>query len=161
MIRTAGLTFRDRVERGVDVQVVAFRLGGEMHACDVALVEEVVSRRPVHPLPDVPEHVLGVLSLRGELVPVVDVASLLGLVRDASHPPSVLVLAAESGRVGVAAEGVEEVVDVPAGAVRPPPHGAGERGGYVAGVARVKGGALVNLIDLAELIRDRTTHSGD
>jgi purine-binding chemotaxis protein CheW len=158
VIRAAGLTFRERVLRGAAVQVVAFRLGGELHACDVALVEEVVSRRAVHPLPDVPDHLVGMLSLRGELLPVLDVAPLLGLVRDATRPPVVIVCETREGRVGVAAEGVDEVVDVPADAVRPAPHGAAEREGYVAGVARLDG-ALVNLIDLAEMLRDRTTQS--
>jgi purine-binding chemotaxis protein CheW len=156
MIRPTGIPFRDRVAQGLAVQVVAFRLGGELHACDVALVEEVVSRRAVHALPDVPDHVLGVLSLRGELVPVLDVAQMLGLVRAADRPSVVLVVSSGEMRVGVAAEAVEEVVDVPAGAVRAAPHG-GERDGFVAGVARLDG-ALVNLIDLAEMLREQTTH---
>lgn len=158
MIRPTGIPFRDRVARGIGVQVVAFRLGGELHACDVALVEEVVSRRAVHPLPDVPEHVLGVVSLRGELLPVLDVAAMLGVSRDGARPAAVLVVDTGDVRVGVAAEAVEEVVDVPGSVIRPAPHGGGERDGFVAGVARLEG-ALVNLIDLAELLREQTTHS--
>ncbi|HEX5727483.1 MAG TPA: hypothetical protein VFX98_18570, partial [Longimicrobiaceae bacterium] len=54
---------------------------------------------------------------------------------------------------------VDDVVTVPAGAVRPPPQAsAADRGGYVLGVARVDG-ALLTLIDLAELLRDHTTFS--
>jgi len=63
--------FRERVAED-QAQVIAFRVGGEWHACDVQLVEEVVTRSGIHPLPDMPPRLLGVLRLRGELVPVLE-----------------------------------------------------------------------------------------
>ena len=134
---------------------VVFRLGRELHACDVRLVEEVVVRRTIHPLPDVPPHLLGVLLLRGEMVPVMDVAPALGLALQAEQP-AILVVDLGETRVGVAAEAVHEVLEVPAEAVRPAPHTGGDRDAYVLGVARLEPG-LVNLIDLAEILRERTT----
>jgi purine-binding chemotaxis protein CheW len=151
--------FRDRAAADDGLQVIAFRIGGELHACDVLLVQEVVTKSPVHRLPDMPVHLLGVLRLRGELVPVVDVAPALELRLDTGRPPTVLVAETEHGRVGVAAEAVHEVVTVPPGAFRPAPRV--ERGGHLVGVARV-GADLLNLIDLAEILRDQATlHSGD
>jgi chemotaxis signal transduction protein len=58
----------------------------------------------------------------------------------------------------IAAEAVHEVMTVPPGAFRPAPLTAGERGGYLVGVARI-GAQLVNLIDLAEILRDQATLS--
>ena len=153
---SAGTDFRTLAARGEGVQAVVFRLGGELHGCDIRLVEEVVTRRAVHPLPDVPPHLLGVLMLRGEMVPVTDVAAALGLPAPAGRAPAVLVVALGEGRVGVAAEAVHEVMDVPAEALRPAPHTGGDRDAYVVGVARLPAG-LVTLIDLAELLRERTT----
>lgn len=153
---------RARLAGPEPVPVVAFRLGGELYGCDVLLIQEVVTRRPVHPLPDMPGHLLGVIRLRGELVPVVDVAPLLDVVRREAAGRAVLVVEEEeAGTVGVAADGVEEVVELPPDTVRPAPTTRTERDGYLIGVVRTEYG-LLTLIDLAEMIRDQTTlaHGG-
>lgn len=155
------LDFRALLERGEGAQAVAFRLGGELHGCDIRLVEEVVTKRQIHPLPDVPPHLLGMLLLRGEMVPVMDIAPALGLALAAGKAPSILVIGIGDARIGVAAEAVHEVLEVPGDAIRPAPHTGGDRDAYVLGVARLEIG-LVNLIDLAEILRERTTlDSGD
>jgi purine-binding chemotaxis protein CheW len=148
--------FRGRLERGEAVQVVAFHLGGEMHACDVALVEEALTRQRIHPLPDMPPEMLGVVLLRGDLVPVLDVAPALGLTRGAEDRCAVLVLGVDEVRVGVAADGLDEVRDVAPESLRHTPYTGGARDQYVLAVARLEAG-LVNLIDLAELLRERAT----
>ena len=148
--------FRERVAED-QAQVVAFRLGGELHACDVRLVEEVVTKRRVHPLPDMPPRLLGVLRLRGELVPVLDVAPMLDLSLE-SDAPAVMVLGLGEARVGVAADAVREVLRLEPDSYRAAPLTGAERDRFVAGVARVDG-ELVNLIDLAEMLREQTTLS--
>jgi purine-binding chemotaxis protein CheW len=150
------LDFPALLARGEGAQAVAFRLGGELYGCDIRLVEEVVTRRQVHPLPDVPAHLLGVLLLRGEMVPVMDVAPALGLALRTEKAPAILVIGVGEARLGVAAEQVSEVLEVPADAIRPAPHTGGDRDAYVLGVARLQVG-LVTLIDLAEILRERTT----
>ena len=147
--------FRERAAADEGVQVIAFRIGGELQACDILLVQEVVTKSAIHPLPDMPGHLLGVLRLRGELVPVLDVAPALELKLEAGRH-AVLVTEVEGGRVGVAAEAVHEVMTVPPGSFREAPLAGG--GGYLVGVARVDA-QLVNLIDLAEILRDQATLS--
>lgn len=150
--------FRERAALDEGVQVIAFRIGGELHACDILFVQEVVTKTTVHPLPDMPEHLLGVVRLRGELVPVVDVAPVLELSLERGGAPAILITELDGARVGVAAEAVHEVMTVPAGSLRPAPVTGADRGGYVVGVARI-GAQLVNLIDLAEILRDQATLS--
>jgi purine-binding chemotaxis protein CheW len=150
------LDFRTLLARGEGAQVVAFRLGGELHGCDIRLVEEVVTKRTIHPLPDVPPHLLGVLMLRGEMVPVMDVAPALGLALETERARSILIVTHGEGRVGVAVDAVHEVLEVPAECVRPAPHSGGDRDAYIVCVARVADG-LVTLIDLAEILSERTT----
>lgn len=144
--------FRERVAED-EAQVIAFRIGGELHACDIQLVEEVVTKRRVHPLPDMPPRLLGMLRLRGELVPVLDVAPLLEL-RLQADTPAILVVAVGDARLGVAVDATHDVVSLRPADYRPAPHGGGDRDRYVAGVARVNG-ALVNLVDLAEMLREQ------
>jgi purine-binding chemotaxis protein CheW len=146
--------FRERVAED-EAQVIAFRLGGELHACDIQLVEEVVTRRRIHRLPDMPPRLLGMLRLRGELVPVLDVAPLLDLALG-TEPPAILVVALGESRLGVAVDAAQDVVALTPADYRPAPHTGGERDEYVVGVARVDG-RLVSLIDLAEMLREVTT----
>jgi purine-binding chemotaxis protein CheW len=152
----SGLDFRALLDRGEGAQAVVFRLGGEMHGCDIRLVEEVVTKRTIQPLPDMPRHLLGVLMLRGEMVPVMDVAPALSVTLEGGRTPSVLVVTMGEGRVGVAVDAVHEVLEVPAECVRPAPHTGGDRDAYVVCVARIED-RLVTLIDLAEILGERTT----
>ena len=136
----------DGVPEEPGVQVVVFRLGGELHACDVQRVEEVVTGERLHPLPDVPPPLAGVIRLRGALVPVLDVAPVLGLTLREVRTPAVLIVEGDAGRVGVAVDEVREVTTLPASAIRR--GGAGGEDEHVLGVARVDG-ALVTLLDFA------------
>lgn len=154
------LDFRSLIARGEGAQAVAFRLGGELHGCDIRLVEEVVTKRPIQPLPDMPPHLLGVLMLRGEMVPVMDIAPALGLALEGGRTPSILVATHGEGRVGVAVDAVHEVLDVPAECVRPAPHSGGDRDAFVVCVARIDD-RLVTLIDLAEILGERTLDSAE
>jgi len=144
--------FRERVAED-EAQVIAFRIGGELHACDIQLVEEVVTKRRVHRLPDMPPRLLGMLRLRGELVPVVDVAPLLELALEAEQP-AIIVAAVGEVRVGVAVDAAHEVVTLTPAGYRPAPLTGGERDQFVVGVARIEG-KLVNLLDLAEMLREQ------
>lgn len=149
--------FRERVAED-EAQVIAFRIGGEMHACDVQLVEEIVTKRQVHRLPDMPPRLLGMLRLRGELVPVVDVAPLLDL-RLTAEQPAILVASVGDVRVGVAVDAAEEVVTLTPAEYRAAPLTGAERDQFVVGVARIDG-ALVSLLDLAEMLREQPARSG-
>lgn len=142
--------FRERVAED-EARVIAFRIGGEVHACDIGLVEEVVTKRKIHRLPDVPPRLLGILRLRGDLVPVVDVAPLLELGLQSSTP-AILVVAVHHTRLGIAVDAAEDVVALTPTDYRPAPLTGSERDQFVVGVARL-GNRLVNLIDLAEMLR--------
>jgi purine-binding chemotaxis protein CheW len=144
--------FRERIAADLPVQAIAFQIAGEMHACDVLLVEEVVTKHRIHPLPDMPPRLLGVIRLRGDLVPVIDVAPLLALSLAPDVAPSVLVVESEGLRVGLAADFVHDVIALPPGSYHPAPGGDA----FVAAVARVDG-TLYTLLDLAEILREQTT----
>jgi len=146
--------FRERVAED-EAQVIAFRLGGELHACDIQLVEEVVTKRRVHRLPDMPPRLMGMLRLRGELVPVLDVAPLLDLALQAEQP-AILVVGMGEARLGVAVDAAQDVVALTPADYRPAPLTGGDRDQFVVGVARLDG-TLVSLIDLAEMLREAAT----
>jgi len=61
-----------------DGPVVTFGMGDSLFALPVALVQEILDPRPVSRLPNSPQHLLGVIDVRGNSVAVIDLRSLLG-----------------------------------------------------------------------------------
>ena len=98
-------------------QVLTFTLGDETYGVDILRVQEIRGYSPVTRIPQSPPHVLGVLNLRGSIVPIVDMRMRFNLERAEYTPLTVIiVLSVESpvGRrdFGVVVDGVSDVIDV-------------------------------------------------
>lgn len=61
------------------IELLTFELGEEVYGVDLQQVVEILTPRPVTPLPRAPSFVAGVASLRGAVIPVLDLAARLGL----------------------------------------------------------------------------------
>ena len=87
---------------------VRFRVADEAYAVSVLNVLEVASLGDVTPVPGAPIQILGVRNLRGKILPVIDLAALLGTRR--SQPAGRLLVAESEGRqAGLAIDEVTEV----------------------------------------------------
>lgn len=87
---------------------VRFRVGEENFALPVGQVLEVADLGELAPVPGAPAAVLGVRNLRGQVLPVIDLATVLGTPR--AHPAEKLVITEEAGRrAGLA---IDQVTDV-------------------------------------------------
>lgn len=71
--------FLDGLELESLREVLAFKLGQETFAFDIRAVNEILRPRPITKLPRAPDFILGVLSLRGIILPVADTAKRLGI----------------------------------------------------------------------------------
>ena len=143
-------------------QVLTFTLGEETYGVDILRVQEIRGFSPVTRIPQSPPHILGVLNLRGSIVPIVDLRMRFTLERAEYTPLTVIiVLSVESavGRrdFGVVVDGVSDVIDVPVGDVKPAPElGAHVSTEFIEGLASVSG-RMVMLLDIDQLIgRDVT-----
>ncbi len=122
------------------MQMLGFTLAGEPYAVPVDTVREVVDTARPRLVPGTPPWLAGLISLRGRLVPVCDVAARLGL--DARGGP-VLVVAAHGERlVGLRVDAVQGILEVPADRLAPLPVGDEP---LLAGIAEVDGALLVAL----------------
>src|SRR5580700_150147 len=107
-------------------QVLTFVLGTETYGVDILRVQEIRGWTAVTKIPHAPPHVLGVLNLRGSIVPVVDLRMRFELERaEYTKITVIIVLSVNSsaGRreVGVVVDGVSDVVDVEAANVKQAP----------------------------------------
>ena len=138
-------------------QVLTFTLGDETYGVDILRVQEIRGCSPVTRIPQSPAHVLGVLNLRGSIVPIVDLRMRFNLERAEYTPLTVIiVLSVESsvGRrdFGVVVDGVSDVIDVPVSDVKPAPElGAQVSTEFIEGLAAVSG-RMVMLLDIDQLI---------
>jgi chemotaxis signal transduction protein len=125
------------------VQALVLPVGTDWYALGLAEICEVVRAPEVTPLPGAPAGVLGVLNLRGEVVPLLDTARLLGIGRVAGVEYAA-VADTDHGLAALAVDGEPTTVALgpPAGPAESP-----------AGVARYAvGDGLVVLLDLGELV---------
>lgn len=138
-------------------QVLTFTLGSETYGVDILRVQEIRGYSTVTRIPQAPAHVLGVLNLRGSIVPIVDMRMRFNLERAEYTPLTVIiVLSVEStaGRrdFGVVVDGVSDVIDVSSSDVKPAPElGAHVSTEFIEGLAAVSG-RMVMLLDIDQLI---------
>jgi purine-binding chemotaxis protein CheW len=128
-----------------------FRLGEELFSFPVSSVREIVDVRGITHVPESPPFMIGVINLRGRVVPVVDLRLKFGL-PPGERTPDTRVLVAEAqfpGEqviLGVLVDGVVAVDDIRGQDLAPPPElGAGVREDFIEGVGSHKEGFVIFL----------------
>ena len=138
-------------------QILSFVLGSETYGVDILRVQEIRVWSAVTKLPNAPPHVLGVLNLRGSIVPIIDLRKRFNLEQVAYTAITVIIVlsvhsAAGRRECGIVVDGVSEVVDVQVSTVRPAPDlGARAATEHIRGLVPVED-RMVVLLDIDRLI---------
>jgi purine-binding chemotaxis protein CheW len=99
-----------------------FRLAHELFAVATETVHEVLTNQPLTPVPLAPPHVVGLLHLRGLVMPAIDLRRRLRLPRAVDgRPGNVVVLKTVDGFVGVIVDAIGDVLEIEADRWSPPP----------------------------------------
>jgi len=132
-----------------------FRVGDQCLAVEADAVAEVLGGRPVARVPLAPAGVLGLVHVRGRIVPILDPAVRLGLIVDADRPtPAHLVLRLNADDwCGLLVDEVLDVIDIPPAAIERP-HAA-DADSLVTGIY-AEAGRLVHLLDFRRMIHPPT-----
>jgi purine-binding chemotaxis protein CheW len=124
-------------------QLVVFSLGDEEYALPIADVHEIIRYTEPRSVASSVGWIRGVISLRGKIVPVYDLASRLGDARDPDHPPQKIVIVESAERMaGVIVDDVAEVLTVDCDSVEPVPSAADAS---IDGIARIEDRLIVLL----------------
>jgi purine-binding chemotaxis protein CheW len=146
------LALDDRSLLPEEIQLVVLRLGAQHYALDITDVREVIFVPEITAIPRQPHHTLGVLNLRGRVVPVVDLRRALGLAPIERTSTSRVVVAQEGRLVGLLADEVSQVATVGRAAVETlDPTVVDQADEYARGIVRVEG-QIVVWLDLARLL---------
>ena len=145
--------------RGIYRVYLSFRLGAEQYAIDILRVQEIRGYERPTRLAGAPAFVLGVLNLRGLVVPVVDLRMKLGASAPAYDASTVSIVLNIGARViGAVVDSVSDVVELPAGdLLEPPEFSAGTDARYVTGLGRKRIGeqdTLLIVVDIERLMSD-------
>lgn len=142
-----------------ELRLVSFSVAGQEYALDIAEVQEIVQLpEHVNELPNTPAHVLGVMSLRQRLLPLVSLRTLFGLPRlPYAEQHRIVVTALPGGlNVGLVTDSVKEVLSVPRAQSEPMPGllAADSQLDEFSSICRLDGGKrLVSIIATDRLLR--------
>jgi purine-binding chemotaxis protein CheW len=136
---------------------LTFDLAEEEYGLEILRVREIIGLMDITPVPKTPDYVLGVINLRGKVIPVVDLRLKFGLpYKDPDDRTCVIVVevASEGGTVqmGIVVDRVNEVVDVKGSEVEPTPSfGVSLDTAFILGMAKV-GEKVKILLDIDKVL---------
>jgi purine-binding chemotaxis protein CheW len=142
----------ERVEDDEDdglMQLVGFGIGRERFGVDILAVQEIIRSTEVTPVPNSPSFVEGVINLRGDIIPVIDLRKRLSLyLSDKDIEKNwVLILSIGNRVVGFIVDNVSEVLKIAEDDIDPPPNIviAGLENQYIRGVCEIDNKLLIIL----------------
>lgn len=151
------IVLTDERERA-DNRFLTFDLGSGKFGIIINQVTEIISLQEINKLPEMPDHILGIINLRGKIVPVMDMSMKLNKTKtEHSGRACIIVIETDQLSVGLVVDNVDEVMQIKD--IAPPPElaaGAGCR--YINGVGKVNDDIVI-LIDCDQLFNDEDTHA--
>jgi purine-binding chemotaxis protein CheW len=109
-------------------ELIAFRIGEQEFCVDIMAVREIRGWTPATPLPQTPDYMRGVINLRGAVLPIIELASRLGLpVSDTTARSVIIVVKIEERLVGLLVDAVSDILSVTQDSIQPTPDVACDR----------------------------------
>jgi purine-binding chemotaxis protein CheW len=136
-------------------QLVVFDLAAETYGVDIGAVREIIRMQDITKVPGAPEFVEGIINLRGNVIPVLDLRKRFGLdfgTRDKDN--RILVVDIGGQDIGVVVDAVTEVLRITADSVEPPSSVITTADSvYLLGIVKLEG-RLVILLDLEKVLSE-------
>jgi purine-binding chemotaxis protein CheW len=152
--RTERRAARRTGDAGKRTEYLAFGLAGEMYAVQIAHVAEILKPPPITEVPRAPRTVVGVISVRGKLVTVIDLRQRFRL-PEAPMDRRARILLADVGsgeQVGLLVDEVRQVWRLAVEEIEPAHVLGAEQPAHIAGIGRPEGGATLILLDLRPIV---------
>ncbi|MEN6576335.1 MAG: chemotaxis protein CheW [Phycisphaerales bacterium] len=144
-----------------DSKYLTFALGAEEYGLEILKVREIIGYMDITAVPQTPSYVKGVVNLRGQVIPVVDLRAKFGMeTTEVTDQTCIIVVEiSQTGRkfnTGIIVDRVQEVLDIAGTNIEEPPQfGASVDTDFILGMAKV-GESVKILLDI-----DRVLHASD
>ena len=132
---------------------LAFSLGSEDYALDISMIREILKPREITEIPRVPDFLLGIISLRGNIIPIFDLKRRMGLGEATIDQDSRIIVCQEGDRLaGLLIDRITQVTSIQEEGIEPPPATfSGRDRALLDGVGRVQGNVLI-LLNIANVL---------
>ncbi|MCI5146734.1 MAG: purine-binding chemotaxis protein CheW [Candidatus Electrothrix sp. AR3] len=159
----------DQDEKEQLMQLVGFTIGKEQFGVDILMVQEIIRSAPITSVPNSPDFIEGVINLRGNIIPVIELRKRLNLFQANSNEKDswILILDIESRVTGFIVDSVTRVLKIMESTIEPPPDVvvAGLANQYIRGVCDIGENLLImldfNRILLADELRQLNSIDGE
>jgi len=133
-----------------EVEAIVFSLDNEEYGIDIHQVKEVIKVRELTDVPKAPRDIMGVISLRGVVIPVMNLRGKFGMAME-NKGERIIIVRDGAGLLGLLVDKVKRVVRLPEKSIEPPPSVSTLNGELIKGIGRYKGGMFI-LIDIKNLL---------
>jgi len=134
---------------------LTFHLGKENYGLEIRHVIEIIVMQEITIVPDMPDFIIGVINLRGQVISVMDIRTRFKLeARDYDDRTCIIVVKINDLSVGLIVDTVNEVIDIPESQMDPPPKThAGVGSSYIKGMGKVDNDVKI-LLDIEKILYD-------
>lgn len=139
----------------IDDMYLTFHLGDEVYGVGIGYVTEIVGIQNITEVPDMPDFVKGVVNLRGQVIPVVDMRLKFGMEdKEYDERTCIVVVNINEIQLGLVVDTVSEVMTIEKDLISPPPKVARVRSSqYIKGLGKINGEVKI-LLDGEKLLYD-------
>lgn len=143
----------EREHGSLENKYIVFRLLDEEYGVEVNQVRSIERMQRITRVPRTPDFVKGVINLRGVVTPVIDLKTRFGLgTENYTDTTRIIIVAVADMEVGLIVDAANDVIDISADAIEPPPEVVGGvRAAYLEGVAKLQDRLLI-LLDLEKAL---------
>ena len=140
-------------------QFISFSVGAEEYALELMSVKEVIRVREITWLPKAPSFVKGIINLRGDVIPVIDLRDRFGLAAmEATSQTRVIVVEVEGRLMGMVVDSASQVVRIPRDQIDLPPQVLGRNSrDFISGVGKLDEKLIIILNAEAVLTKEEKT----
>lgn len=150
----------DEVARGNEqaaplTKYLTFWTDGELFGLPISDVVQIISMQGITPLPDFPDYAKGVINLRGNIIPVIDIRVRFGKPEaEYNENTCIIVTSIEDSYMGFIVDAVDEVTDLDEDSISPPPKVSKDiTNRYLTGIGQIED-KVVLLLDVAKILSE-------
>lgn len=124
---------------------IVFRLGEEDFGIGIHDVVEILKAQKINPVPELPDFISGVITLRGEIIPIIDMRKRLKI-KSSPKNERIIIIRAEGEKIGLIVDEVKEIIGFsPEETTKPPSVFKGLRAEYIKAIGRKKDKVVIFL----------------
>ncbi len=148
---------QDVVEDEDEIQVKKYlmcRIGEEVYGIDIAFVTDIIELQTITAVPDLPKYVKGVINLRGQVIPIIDLRLRFKMAaRDYDDRTVITVVRIHNSLIGFIIDTATEVQEIPVENIDPAPAFQGKEGQkrYIAGLGKIDGQVII-ILDVENIV---------